>query len=445
MSEAKLHARERELMNKVLRGEVGRRDLFRVSALSGAGVAAASVGAAGLAGSAQAQAASPNVKDMSKVMPIGGANATGRWWEFSTVVTPVERFYVRNHYPTPRLETHPEIDPANWTLTVHGASVENPVELSYEDLLAMPSRLIFATMECHGNGRNLFWEQQGMMDVSGGSWGLGAIGQAEWKYVPMSEIFARVGLKDDAKEVLFWSGVDGTDMGRPMAVADILERPDDIGLAYQMNGNDLPMDHGYPVRVVVPGWGGTASIKWLREIRVEPHRFWTRLNVLAEAYIGPDHRADEPGPDDEFLAGVTPEDIKGTMVRWMNPKSTLTVPLVLADTPNIPPTYPLERAELPVVKAGRQTMTGYAWAPHGVREVHYRIDGNGWQRAALVPPNLGRYTWVRFEFPWEPGAGEHVIETRATDNNGETQPATYPFNALGMTNNAIPKFRIQVG
>lgn len=443
MTQTKLLRQERSLVQQVLKGEVGRRELFRVSALSAAGAAAATAVGGGLGRPALADDLGPNIKDMSQVMPIGGANATGKWFEFSTFVTPVERFYVRNHYPTPRAELGHDMDPANWSIEIHGDAVENPTTLTYEDLLKLPSRLIFATMECHGNGRNLFWEQQGMMDVAGGPWGLGAIGQAEWKYVPMSVIFDLVGLRDNAREVLFWSGVDGTDMGRPMPVADILERPDEIGLAYQMNGNDLPPDHGYPVRVVVPGWGGTASIKWLKEIKIASHRFWTRLNVLAEAYIGPDHWADEAGPDDEFR-DVTAADIQGNMVRWMNVKSTLTVPLVYNETPNIPATYPLERGELPVMPAGRQMMAGYAWAPHGVREVHYAVNGSGWQRAAIVPPNLGRYTWVRFEFPWEATEGTHTIKTRATDNNGVMQPETYPFNKLGMTNNAIPEFQIQV-
>jgi DMSO/TMAO reductase YedYZ molybdopterin-dependent catalytic subunit len=444
MSQAELTAQEQALARRVLRGELGRRDLFRVSAVTAAGAAAASAGALSLAGPAlAADEDGPNVKDLSQVMPIGGANATGRWYNFSTFVTPIEQFYIRNHYPTPLVESHDALEKANWTLRIHGASVENPVELSYDDLMRLPSRTIFATMECHGNGRNLFWEQDGMMDVTGGPWGLGAIGQAEWKYVPMSVIFDLVGLKDDAVEVLFWSGVDGADTGRPMPVADILERPDDIGLAYQMNGVDLPLDHGYPVRLVVPGWGGTASIKWLREIKISPNRFWVRLNTKGEVYIGPDHWVDTPGPNDEFR-DVTAEDIKGNMVRWMNVKSTLTVPLVYSATPNIPATYPLERNELPVMPAGRQTMTGYAWAPHGVREVHYAINGGGWQRAALVPPNLGRYTWVRFEFPWDATAGTHEIRTRATDNNGATQPDSYPFNLLGMTNNAIPRFKIEV-
>jgi DMSO/TMAO reductase YedYZ molybdopterin-dependent catalytic subunit len=440
----KLDQIERDLVQKVKRGEIGRRDLFRVSA---AGATALAVGGGGLAastGAARADAGGPNYKDMGRVMPIGGANATGRWFDYSTLITPIEQFYVRNHYPTPRAADYPELDPANWKVRIHGAGVANPIELSYEDLLALPSRNIFATMECHGNGRNLFWEQQGMMDVTGGPWGLGAVGLAEWTYVPMSVIFDLVGLQDNAVEALFHSGVDGEDMRRPMAISDILERPDDIGLAYMMNGLPLQPDHGFPVRALVPGFGGTASIKWLTEIRIEPHRFWARLNVRNEAYIGPEHAADTPGPNDEFLDGVTAADVVGTMVRWMNVKSTLTVPLVLDQSPNLPSNYPLDRGELPVMNAGQHTMAGYAWAPNGVREVHYRLNGSGWQRAALVPPNLGRYTWVRFEFPWDATAGVHEIETRATDNTGETQPATYPFNLLGMTNNAIPKFRIEV-
>lgn len=435
---------ERDMVRKVLRGEIGRRDLFRVSAVSASALALGGAGLVASTGTARADAGGPNYKDLSRVMPIGGANSTGRWFEFSSLVTPVEQFYVRNHYPTPRAADYPELETANWRLKIHGASVANPIELTYEDLLKLPSRNIFATMECHGNGRNLFWEQQEMMDVTGGPWGLGAVGLAEWTYVPMSVIFDQVGLKADAVEVLFHSGIDGEDMRRPMAVADILERPDDIGIAYQMNGLPLQPDHGAPVRALVPGWGGTASIKWLTEVRIEPHRFWARLNVKNEAYIGPDHWADTPGANDEFLDGVTPADVVGNMVRWMNVKSTLTVPLVLDKSPNLPSNYPLDRGELPVMDAGDHVMAGYAWAPHGVREVHYRVNGGGWQRAALVPPNLGRYTWVRFEFPWTASAGIHAIETRATDNNGTAQPATYPFNLLGMTNNAIPKFRIEV-
>jgi hypothetical protein len=142
---------------------------------------------------------------------------------------------------------------------------------------------------------------------------------------------------------------------------------------------------------------------------------------------------------------VTAADVRGPMVTWMPPKSTLTVPLVLEKSPSVPANYPLARNELPKVSAGRQTMRGYAWAPqHGVRNVEYRIDGGQWMRATIRQPNLGKYTWVRFTFPWDAPAGNHVIETRTTDNSGFTQPESVPINALGMANGSIPKFRIQV-
>src|SRR5689334_9534556 len=114
----------------------------------------------------------------------------------------------------------------------------------------MPSRSIMSVMQCTGNGRSLYWEQENFTEaptkVSGNGWGLGGGGQAEWQYVPISYILERVGLKKNAKSVLFWSGVDGkapnteSDTGRPMSIADVLERPDEIGLAFKMNGVLLP-------------------------------------------------------------------------------------------------------------------------------------------------------------------------------------------------------------
>ena len=154
------------------------------------------------------------------MLNIGATVRSGNYWNFTTFMTPVEEFFVRNHYPTPTAEQKPELARDKWRLKVHGASVERPFEIGYDDLLKMPSRTIIATMECHGNGRTLFWEQGGFtgQQVAGGNWVLGAIGQAEWQYVPMSEIFARCGVKPDALTVLFWSGMDGPDIGRPMPI-----------------------------------------------------------------------------------------------------------------------------------------------------------------------------------------------------------------------------------
>jgi DMSO/TMAO reductase YedYZ molybdopterin-dependent catalytic subunit len=177
-------------------------------------VSAAAFGAAAAApGLAQAQAAPAAparkvlIKDDSRLLNIGATVRSGNYWDFSTFITPVEEFYVRNHYPTPIAEAKPVLDPKQWRMKIHGNGLERSLEISYDDLLKMPSRTIIATMECHGNGRSLFWEQQNQMQVAGGNWVLGAVGQAEWQYVPLSHIFGLLGLKKDAKSALFWSGV----------------------------------------------------------------------------------------------------------------------------------------------------------------------------------------------------------------------------------------------
>jgi DMSO/TMAO reductase YedYZ molybdopterin-dependent catalytic subunit len=444
MSERRLWQEQDRIVRDALGpNRLGRRDFINVVAWGSAGFAAAAAPTA----LAQAPAGKPRiiVKDDSRLINIGATVRTGPWHRFNTLITPIEQFYVRNHYPTPTVDSHPQLRPENWRLQVHGDSVERPMTFTYDDLLRLPARSMFTTLECHGNGRTLFWEQQKMKDVSGGNWGLGAVGLAEWRYVPISEILGLVGLRPGAVEALFWSGVDGAgDIGRPMPVRDILERPEVIGLAYKMNGIDLPADHGYPVRALIPGWGGAASTKWITEIKISPHRFWVRLNTRGETFIGPDYKPEVPGPNDEYRSGITAKDVRGVPVRWMNVKSLLTVPLVLRESPSIPVNYPLKKGELPTVSAGQRTMTGYAWAPHGIRRVEYRIDGGGWERARLIEPNLGRYTWVRFDFPWVASRGIHTIETRATDRNWDTQPASVPFNELGMSNNAIPRFEIQV-
>lgn len=456
MSENSRQAEADAIVRQVLRTgpEIDRRRLFHVAAWGAAGAAMAGAGGPALAQApspapaAPAPAAPPRrilQKDDSRVLNIGATVRTGRYWEFSTWQTPVEQFYVRNHYPTPTAETHAQLAKDAWRLRVHGNGIERELTITYNDLVRMPARSLFSIMQCHGNGRTLFWEQQQMREVSGGNWLLGAVGLAEWRFVPMSHILGVVGLKPSARAALFWSGVDGQgDIGRPLPVAQLRERGDDIGLAFQMNGSDLLPDHGAPVRLVVPGWGGAASTKWITEIKIAENDFWVRLNTKGEVYIGPDYAAPRPGPNDEFR-NVTAEDVKGVPVEWMPPMSMITVPLVLQQSPNIPANYPLQRGQLPMLPAGPQTLTGYAWGPqHGVRDVEVRIDGGAWQKARLREPNLGRYVWVRFDLPWDAPAGEHLIETRTTDGAGNTQPATVPFNLFGMANNAIPQFRVRV-
>ncbi|TPE47474.1 molybdopterin-dependent oxidoreductase [Amaricoccus solimangrovi] len=391
------------------------------------------------------------VKDVGLLTDLNKTNQGGAWWNFDTYITPVEQFYIRNEYPTPRAEIDRRVDPRHWRLRIHGDAVERPLEITYDDLLRMPSRSIMSVMQCAGNGRTLFWEQEGMTaeptKVGGNGWGLGGVGMAEWQYVPMSHILGLVGLRPNAKACLFWSGVDGkapnteSDTGRPLPVRELIERGDDIGLAFKMNGMPLPPDHGAPVRALVPGWCGGASTKWLTEIKIASHDFWVRLNTLGHSNIGPDYTPPIPAPDDEFRF-VTPKDVVGVPVTWHVARSMLTIPLVLERQPDMPGNYPLARGEWPAMPAGPQTLRGYAWAPrYGVERVDARVNGGEWQAARIIDVEPNRYSWVRFELPFAPLPGEYLIETRVTDRNGGVQPVSVPYNKGGYDYGAIPIFK----
>ena len=195
MSDVKREARQRAeadaIATEVLRHGTNtqRRSLFVSAAAFGAAamtLPSTTPASAQTAPAAPAAPATPArraiLKDDSRVLNIGATVRSGNFWDFKTFMTPIEEFYVRNHYPTPTVEARPVLLRENWKLRIHGASVERPVELSYNDLIGMRSRTIIATMECHGNGRTLFWEQDGLtgQQVAGGNWVLGAIGQAEW-------------------------------------------------------------------------------------------------------------------------------------------------------------------------------------------------------------------------------------------------------------------------
>ncbi len=459
-----VHAAQRELQ-----AEPGRRRFFMSALATGAAVAATAWAQAPAAAAAAAAGGrltigdagrgpsrfTPNfVKDVGLLTDLNRTNQGGAWWNFDTYITPVSQFYIRNAFPTPRPELDKRVDPRYWRLKIHGDAVQREMTITYDDLLKMPSRSIVSVMQCTGNGRSLFWEQEGFLDeprrVVGNGWGLGGVGQAEWQYVPMSHILDLVGVKPNAKAVLFWSGVDGkapnteSDTGRPMSIQDVLERPDDIGLAFKMNGEPLPPDHGAPVRALVPGWCGGASTKWLTEIKISSHDFWVRLNTYDHTMMGPDYPPPKPAPNDEFRF-VKPELLLGIPVTWQEGRSTLALPLVLDRQPDMPANYPLGRGERPVLRAGAQVLRGYAWAPNaGVRSVDVRINGGAWQAARIIDPQINRYTWVRFEFPFAPAQGDYVIETRTTDRNGNAQPTNVPFNKGGYNFFAIPKFMVRV-
>src|SRR5213079_2418154 len=184
--------------------------------------------------------------------------------QVDSFLTPMELFYIRSHFPTPRLEL------ASYQLHIDGA-VRTPLSLSYRQLRDMPSETRVATLECAGNGRVFLVPQ-----VAGAQWELGAVGNAEWTGVPLRALLERAGLDDDVCEVV----LEGADRGTPaeppvppgpIGYARSLPRDKatqrEVLIAYQMNGRDLPLNHGYPVRAIVPGHFGMASVKWLTHIQ----------------------------------------------------------------------------------------------------------------------------------------------------------------------------------
>lgn len=322
-------------------------------------------------------------------------------------LTPNQNFFVCTHTQTP------VVDPAGYRLKIGGDGVVKPLELGYEAILRLPSRTVIAYLECAGNQRHLFKEVLGETPTSDTfsmtPWLLGGVGNAVWTGVSLKTILELTGLKPEAVDINA-KGLD-TDapeggVNRPLSIEKALD-PDTI-LAYFMNGEPLPPDHGFPLRLVVPGWIGSNSIKWLGSITVSTMKTWVSRNTEHYVFIGPDWPPDEYAP------------AEGGTITTQNIKSSLSLPWA---------------AELP---AGHQVIRGIARSPHApIARVTWSANGGGnWQEAALIPPNI-KYAWVRFELTWEATPGKHFLMTRAFDEAGNVQPMRIPFNREGYLFNMV--------
>jgi len=379
---------------------VSRRDLLKLTAAVGAGLA----GAAVTGPAAAAAAAGPIVKALPpELFTVLGTNAEMRWSAMAGQgdLVPIDRFFVRNHTSTPI------IDAANWQLRIFGAGLRHgPVEFGYEQLRRLPSETVTATVECAGNGRSYFTTQQGQT-VSGTAWRLGGVGVARWRGVRLSTVLRRAGLARTAVDVLP-AGLDpnyvtgGVDLGpvrRPLPVRKALH---DVLLAYEMNGEPLPADHGHPVRLVVPGWIGISSIKWLGSIEVSDVPLFSPWNTQFYRLFGPGHPADGDPFDRQVIKSAFELD---------------------------------PGAQLP---AGRPLrLRGRSWSAAGaIRHVAVSTDGGRhWRRARRVGGEGG--AWQRWELDWRPAAGAHELLARATDVHGNTQPDVAAYNTLGYLFDAV--------
>jgi DMSO/TMAO reductase YedYZ molybdopterin-dependent catalytic subunit len=311
---------------------------------------------------------------------------------FSTLdsfITPNERFFIRSHFPRPKLEVH------SWRLKIEGA-VERAVEINYEELISLPSRKVVAMLECAGNSRVFL-----VPTASGEQWGLGAVGNAEWTGVSLTTVLESAGLRPDAVEVV----LEGADAGeikeepktpsvihfaRSLPLAKALSP--DVILAYRMNGAQLPMSHGFPVRAIVPGWYSMASVKWLTRIVVTDRPFNGYFQSLEYSYW--DRHNNLP-----TLTPVHEIEVKAEIAR---------------------------PAMHEVVPANAQyLMHGAAWAGESeVMKVEVSIDGGQtWDAARLLNASI-RHAWRLWEYDWHTplNPGRYTVMARAADASGRVQP-----------------------
>ena len=311
------------------------------------------------------------------------------------LTVPNELFFIRSNGPV-----SVDIAPEAWRLAVTGL-VDSPLELTLDDLQGLPQRTITAFLECSGNSRSRFVPQ-----AEGTQWGNTAIGNAEWIGTPLSGVLELAGLKDGAVDVVTQGG-DFPEMQRGLPLDKALD-PDTL-LVWSMNGDPLPAPHGGPVRLLVPGWGGIASTKWLVGLEVIDHPFAGHYNT--ESYVLIDEQE-----------------------RVLEPVTTMPVKSVIAE--------PLPNATLPV---GQHPIVGYAWSGYGgITRVEVSTDGGGTWNDAAITDEAGRLSWVRFQFPWTANAGPALLRSRAYDERGLTQPDTVPWNAKGYLMNAVYEVPVTV-
>lgn len=318
-------------------------------------------------------------------------------------ITPIDRFFIRSHAPTP------VVDVGAWTLRVEGEGVQEPITYRYADLChGFPLVSVVRTIECAGNRRVLFGDEVGRT-FDGTQWGRTAISTAEWTGVRLRDLLEPAQLTTDALEVMPES-LDAVRARRPMPLAKALA--DDTLVAIAMNGEPLPPDHGFPARVLVSGWLGAASIKWVDRIEVSTTHLDVPWNTEDYVMIGPDYPAIAPA---------------------MGPAITEPALSSLIELP-----WPAR------LHSGPQLIRGRAFAGEGqVTSVEYAIDGGPWRQATLTSAGSAG-VWARWQFHWDADPGDHVLRVRAADDRGDVQPDSTPYNELGYMHRSVLAHPVRV-
>jgi len=317
-------------------------------------------------------------------------------------VTPVGLHYLLIHYDVPVVE------PEGWRLEVGG------LELSLDDLRARPVVEHTVTMECAGNGRARLEPH-----VVSQPWLLEAVGTARWRGTPLAPLLQEAGIPDGTTEVLFTGidrGIEGGDeqaFQRALPLEEALR--DEVLLAYEMNGAPLPPQHGFPLRLVVPGWYGMTNVKWL-----------ARIDFLDRPFGGYQNRQG-------YRLRQTEED-EGEPLNRMQPRSLL-----------VPPGVPEFLSRDRTVAAGEVLLEGRAWsglAP--IASVEVSDDGGSTWAAAELEPAGEPWAWRGWTYRWQAEPGERVLCSRARDEAGNEQPVEPAWNLGGYANNAVQTVRVTV-
>jgi sulfane dehydrogenase subunit SoxC len=322
-------------------------------------------------------------------------------------ITPSEMHYLLAHFEIPF------VDPGEWRLSI-GGHVARPLSLTLGHLRRLPTVSLAVTLECAGNGRALLTPQTDAWQP----WVYGGVSTAEWKGTSLQPILEEAGILHGAVEVLFTGIDEGIEEGitqhyeRSLPIDEAL-RPD-VLLSYEMNGQPLPRRHGFPLRLIVPGWYGMAHVKWLR-----------RITVLTEPYGGymqTSYRIQQR------------EDDPGTPVTRIAPRSLMVRPGMLNDE------------GVRVMHSRRFKLRGRAWSGWAeVERVAISVDGgHTWRDAALESPR-SPYGWIGWAIGCElPDEGEYELRSRATDALGNTQPDDQLWNLGGFANNVVERVRAVV-
>jgi sulfane dehydrogenase subunit SoxC len=313
-------------------------------------------------------------------------------------VTPIGMHYLLTHFDVPF------VDAATWRLQV-GGHVRTPLTLSLDDIRARDQVTLPVTMECAGNGRA--WLNPRPRSQP---WLNEAVGTAEWTGTPLAPVLEEAGVLSGAVEVLF----TGLDRGRQADTEQWYQRSlsleeanrPEVILAYAMNGLPLPPQHGYPLRLVVPGWYGMTNVKWLHSI-----------TAVTEVFSGFQQQV--------FYRIAQDDDDPGIQLSRMFPRSLI-----------VPPGIPEFETRDRLLPPGPVTLEGRAWSGWSpIARVEVSLDGGASWADAMLDPPVGLHAWRRWQFDWVAAEGKHVIASRATDEAGNTQSLEPRWNAKGVANN----------